>query len=220
MRYRAIAFDLGGVLLDSEGAHEGAARRAAAHFGLTVPLEVWPRIHGGAYEDFFDQVLSPSESFGDVVKSMQVALCAYDAYHQEIQHSARLFPGAIELLDLSREKFDSLALATSSEWRLVDSALCHFGLAKYFDGVISGDHVTQKKPASETFLVAAWLLGVRPNSMVVVEDSVHGVRAARLARAHVIGIAGREESQRLRSAGAHHVVRDHAGLLAYIKAMN
>lgn len=220
MIYRAIAFDLGGVLLDSEGAHENAARRVAEQFGLFVPAQKWPRIRGGAYEDFFEQVLAAPENAGCGVRAMQVVLRAYDVYHEEVQRTARLFPSVIDVLELSRSTFEFVAIATSSEWRLVDAALGHFSLAKYFDGIISGDHVTQRKPASEAFLVAAWLLGIRPCNMVVVEDSTHGIRAARLARAHVIGIATSNDAKLLNAAGAHHVVRDHAELVEHLRAMS
>jgi HAD superfamily hydrolase (TIGR01509 family) len=217
MKYRAIAFDLGGVLLDSEQAHENAARRVARHFGLSVPEDRWANIRGGAYEGFFDHVLASPENAGHGLRAMRVVLQAYDFYHEEVQRSARLFPNVVDVLELCRATFEFVAIATSSEWRLVDAAIGHFRLAKYLDGVISGDHLTQKKPASEAFLVAAWLLGIRPNSMVVVEDSVHGIRAARLARAHVIGIATGSEPQSLLAAGPHDVVRDHGELAERIR---
>jgi HAD superfamily hydrolase (TIGR01509 family) len=216
MRYRAIAFDLGGVLLDSEEAHEKAARRVAWHLGLSVPEDKWASIRGGAYEGFFDYVLALPENAGRGLRAVQVVLQAYDFYREEVQRSARLFPNAVDVLELCRATFEFVAIATSSEWRLVDAALGQFRLAKYFDGIISGDHTTQKKPAPEAFLVAAWLLGTRPSDMVVVEDSTHGIRAARLARAHVIGIATSRDPEALRKANAHYVVSDHRELAVHI----
>jgi len=219
MSYRAVAFDLGGVLLDSEDAHESAARRVAAHFRLAVPEGAWRRIRGGAYEDFFDHLLSLPANANCGVRAMHIALQAYDFYYEEVRRSGRLFPNAIEVLELSRSTFGLVAIATSSEWRLVDAALRHFRLAELFDGVITGDHLTQKKPAPEAFLVTAWLLGVRPSSMVVVEDSAQGIRAARLARTKVVGIATSRDPQALRAAGAHHVARDHGELAECIRRL-
>ena len=220
LKYRAIVFDLTGVLLDSETAHERAARRAATHLGLTVPEDVWHRIRGGAYEGFFDLILSLPENTRVRLKPTQVVLRAYDFYYEEVQRSARLFANAVDALDLARSLFAFVAIATSSEWRLVDAALRHFDLTRYFDGVISADHITQKKPAPEAFLVTAWLLGIKPSSMIVVEDSTHGIRAARLARAHVIGIATNKDPQALRAANAHHVVHDHGELIAHLRGMS
>lgn len=219
MTYRAIAFDLGGVLLDSEDAHENAARRVAAQFRLVVPDDAWRRIRGGAYEDFFEHALSLPGNADCGARVMQIVLQAYDFYLEEVRRSVRLFPNALDVLELSRSMFSFVAIATSSEWRLVEVALQHFGLAGCFDGVIAGDHLTQKKPAPEAFLVTAWLLGIRPSSMIVVEDSAQGIRAARLARAHVIGLATSKDPKALRIAGAHHVARDHDELAAYIRGL-
>jgi beta-phosphoglucomutase-like phosphatase (HAD superfamily) len=97
--YRAIAFDLGGVLLDSEDAHENAARRTAAHFRLYVPEEQWSRIRGDAYEDFFDEILALPENARYGLKPLQIILRAYAFYHEEARRSARPFEDAIEVLE-------------------------------------------------------------------------------------------------------------------------
>ena len=165
MRYRAVVFDLGGVLLDSESAHEAAARRAAAQLGLQVPEQGWPRLRGGAYEDFFDYVLSLPGNSGRAVPPMEIVLLAYSQYHDEVRRSARLFDDALGSLQAARAAFRFVALATSSEWRLVETALRQFALAGLFDAVVCGDHLTQRKPAPEVYLVTAWLLGVRPSGM-------------------------------------------------------
>lgn len=216
MSYRAIVFDLGGVLLDCEEAHANAALRVASELRLHLGADVGRQIRGGSYEDFFDHLLALPENSGCLARPTQCALRAYDYYHDEVRRSARMFLGALEVLEAARSMFPFVAIATSSEWRLVDVALRRFGLARYFDGVISGDHVTQRKPAPETFLVVAWLLGVKPSSMIVVEDSARGIRAARLARAHVVGVATNQDPQVLRSAGSHRIVDGHRELLGYL----
>jgi len=48
-----------------------------------------------------------------------------------------------------------VAIATSERVAPVDAALRHFPARELFDGVITGDHLTQKKPAPEAFLVTA-----------------------------------------------------------------
>ena len=219
MSYRAIVFDLGGVLLDCEDAHSNAVRRVVAQFRLHVEPDALRKVHGGSYEDFFDRTFSLPENSGCQARPTLAALQAYHYYYEEVRRSARLFPGAVEVLEAARSMFASVAVATSSEWRLVDVALRHFGLSGFFDGIISGDHITQKKPAPEAFLVAAWLLGVQPRSMLVVEDSTHGIRGARLARAHVVGVATNNDPRVLRTAGAHQVVGSHPELVDLLREL-
>ncbi len=220
MSYRAVVLNLGGVLLDCEDAHTNAVRWVVAQLRLHVEADALLQIRGGAYEDFFERILSLPENSGCHTRPAQAALQAYDCYYEEVRRSARLFPGAVEVLETARSMFPCVAIATSSEWRLVDVALRHFGLGRFFDGIVSGDHITQKKPAPEAFLVTAWLLGVQPRSMIVVEDSTHGIRGARLARAHVVGIATNRDPQVLRTAGANAVVGSHRELVGLLSELS
>ena len=65
------------------------------------------------------------------------------------------------------------------------------------------------KPAPDTFLEAARLLGVEPARAVVIEDAIAGVQAG--AGGHfglVIGVARKGNAEELRRHGAHLVVND------------
>lgn len=64
------------------------------------------------------------------------------------------------------------------------------GLWDYFQGrIFSGDEVENGKPAPDLFLHAARSMSASPDRCVVVEDSPHGVRAARSAGMFVAGYA-------------------------------
>jgi len=219
MGHQAIVFELGGVLLDSQNAIENAARQVATRLRLCVPEETWQSFRGVGYESFFGEVLSLPANKDCAVHISHVVSLAYDSCCEEIGRSARLFPNVPELLQLSRANFGRVAIATSCEWRFVAAAFKQFDLERYFDGVVSGDHLTQKKPAPEAYLVTAWLLGVKPTSMIAVENSVLGIRAARLARTPVIGVATTTDAQMLRDARADHVANDHGELLEYVREL-
>jgi beta-phosphoglucomutase-like phosphatase (HAD superfamily) len=65
------------------------------------------------------------------------------------------------------------------------------------------------KPAPDTFLMAAKLLGVDPARAVVIEDAIAGVRAGFNGNfGLVIGVARKGNADELRSHGAHLVVND------------
>lgn len=219
VRLSAIVFDLGGVLLDAEEAHANAARLAAQDFSLPVSVAEWECIRGSAYEDFFYRVLASPANIHRRADLHELVARAYDLYLEQVVDSADLIPYALEALKVSRASFEFVAVATSSEGRLVDTVLRRFHLTEYFDCVVSGDHLTQKKPAPEAFLVVAWLLGIKPGSMVVVEDSEPGIRAARLARTHVVKIDSKGDDQASLAVRAHQVVRGHRELIAYIRAL-
>src|SRR4029453_1504365 len=65
------------------------------------------------------------------------------------------------------------------------------------------------KPAPDTFLIAARLLGVEPGRAVVVEDALSGVEAGLAGNfGLVVGVARRGNAEELRRHGAHLVVND------------
>jgi beta-phosphoglucomutase-like phosphatase (HAD superfamily) len=56
---------------------------------------------------------------------------------------------------------------------------------RFYGRIFSATEVARGKPAPDLFLYAADRMGVQPTACVVVEDSVHGVAAARAAGMHV-----------------------------------
>lgn len=74
-----------------------------------------------------------------------------------------------------------LALASSSHRRVIDAALDGTGLGDAFRAVVSSDEVEHGKPEPDVFLEAARRLGVEPVDVLVVEDSLNGLKAGRAA---------------------------------------
>jgi HAD superfamily hydrolase (TIGR01509 family) len=74
-----------------------------------------------------------------------------------------------------------LALASSSHRRVIDAALDGTGLRDAFRAVVSSDEVDHGKPAPDVFLEAAERLGVAPREVLVVEDSLNGLKAGQAA---------------------------------------
>ena len=65
------------------------------------------------------------------------------------------------------------------------------------------------KPAPDTFLIAAKLLGVEPIRTVVIEDAISGVEAGSNGKfGLVIGVARKGNTEELKRHGAHLVVDD------------
>jgi beta-phosphoglucomutase family hydrolase len=74
--------------------------------------------------------------------------------------------------------------------------------------MVEAQHLTGK-PAPDTFLIAARLLGVEPRRAVVVEDALSGVQAGLAGNfGLVVGVARRGNAEELRRHGAHLVVSD------------
>jgi beta-phosphoglucomutase-like phosphatase (HAD superfamily) len=64
------------------------------------------------------------------------------------------------------------------------------GLETYFEFLVSNEDVARPKPNPEIYATAMTRMGVRPAETIIVEDSLHGLEAARRSGAHVCQVAG------------------------------
>jgi len=95
--------------------------------------------------------------------------------------------GLIPLLQSLEENGITMAVASSSPINSIELVLEKFGIKDYFKVVVSGDFVTKGKPDPEIFLHTSRLLGIHPGNCAVIEDSTHGVKAAKAAEMKCIG---------------------------------
>jgi beta-phosphoglucomutase family hydrolase len=125
------------------------------------------------------------------------------------------YPGTVAVLDRLGEEGVQVAVVSSS--RNAKAVLTASGLARYFRVVVDGQvaavaHLAGK-PAPDTFLHAAGLLGVPASGCAVVEDAAAGVAAGRAGRfGLVVGVDRGAGAEALRAAGADRVVT-HLGAL-------
>ena len=126
------------------------------------------------------------------------------------------YPGSVRLLDELDRRGVPMAVVSSS--RNAPAVLEAAGLGGRFpvivDGVVAAAQHLAGKPAPDTFLRAAELLGVPPGRAVVVEDAVSGVAAGRAGGfGLVIGVDRGAGPDALVQGGADVVVRDLGELL-------
>ena len=96
-------------------------------------------------------------------------------------------PGAKELLRELKKRGVKTALVTMSMKRMAESVANKIPF-KAFDVIVAGDMVSQGKPHPEPYLLAAQMLGVKPEDCVAFEDSDPGLRSAEAAGTKAIGI--------------------------------
>ena len=137
-------------------------------------------------------------------------------FHEELrEHGVRVFTGTVALIERLREGGVPVGLVTASRNSAV--VLEAAGLQHSFDRIVDGNwaasHDLPGKPAPDTFLECARLLGVAPGESVVVEDAVAGVQAGAAGDfGLVVGINRDGARERLYRAGAHVVLNDVAEL--------
>jgi HAD superfamily hydrolase (TIGR01509 family) len=184
-RPELVIFDCDGVLVDSE--------RIAVKVDLAVLAELgWPL--GEA--EIIDRFMGRSHAFFVAEVEANVGRRLPEGWDGQFEHrylealEADLQPvdGVIEAL---HEIELPTCVASSGSQRRMRLTLGITGLWERFEGrIFSGDEVAEAKPAPDLFLYAADRMGAAPGSCVVIEDSRHGVRAARRAGMPVLGYAG------------------------------
>ena len=121
------------------------------------------------------------------------------------------YEGSVKLIHQLRGRGFKIAVVTSSQ--NCATVLRAVKLDDFFDVQVDGNviHARQLrgKPAPDTFLMAAKLLGVGPTRAVVIEDALSGVEAGSAGGfGLVIGVARKGNSEELRRHGAHLAVND------------
>ncbi len=121
------------------------------------------------------------------------------------------YPGSVTLLDQLATTPTKIAVVSSS--RNAPAVLAAAGLADRFevvvDGAVAGEQGLPGKPAPDTYLYGARLLGAAADRSVVVEDALSGVESGRAGHfGLVLGVDRGVGADRLLAAGADVVVAD------------
>ena len=135
-----------------------------------------------------------------------------DLVHKVIEDvGVKPYDGSVRLIHHLRRRGFKIAVVTSSQ--NCEAVLRAAGLDAFFEARVDGNTILAQhlagKPAPDTFLMAAKLLGVEPRRAVVIEDAISGVRAGSNGNfGLVIGVARKGNAEELRHHGAHLVVND------------
>ena len=175
--YRAIIFDMDGVLVDSEPLFLNAINRLLVQEGVDPVSEAENQefLIGTTIQETWRQLKLrrplplPAETY------MQ----RYDVIVREVMmQELAPQPGVRALIAACRQRGLPVAVASSSRHIWVDLKLAAIGLTGAFDLVLGGDDVTRGKPEPDIYLKAAAGLGLPPEQCIAIEDSPIGIAAA------------------------------------------
>lgn len=182
--YKAVVFDMDGVIFDSERAVMQCWKEVASRHNIP---------------DIEKAILACTGT--TMVRTREIMLNLYGAdfpYDEYARESSAIFhsrydggrlpmkPGVKELLTFLKEHDKKIALASSTRQQVVTDELRDADIIEYFDRIICGDMVSRSKPAPDIFLKACEALNISPSDSYAIEDSYNGIRAAHAGGLHPI----------------------------------
>ena len=185
MTWDLVIFDCDGVLVDSE--------RISVRIDVQVLAQLgWPLSEA----EVIDRFVGRSEEYmiGEIEARLGRRLAP--DWEQPFRHLYRdAFDAELEPVDGVVAALDAITVptcvASSSSHERLRHTLGLTGLLERFDGrIFSAEEVANGKPAPDLFLHAAETLGADPARCAVIEDSRHGVEAARAAGMRAFAYGG------------------------------
>lgn len=181
----AVLWDLDGTLIDSENYWMQAERQLASRYSGQWESHDGLQLIGLSL--FESSVIMKDRMQIDDLSPLEIIDELTDSVMANLAKEVPWRPGAKELLLQLRGAGIKTALVTMSMKRMAESVANQIPF-KAFDVIVAGDMVTQGKPHPEPYLLAAQLLGVKPEHCVAFEDSNTGLTSAEAAGTKAIGV--------------------------------
>jgi HAD superfamily hydrolase (TIGR01509 family) len=197
MTFKAICFDLDGVIIDSETNHfQAFARTLMAHGHELSHQEYMDHFAGKTDLRGFKDYAAASDLRLDIAMLLPEK---ESNYLSSLQAGVTAYPATLSILPELRQHF-ALSVVTGSLRTEVEQTLRLLNIADYFPVVITGDDVLLGKPDPEGYLKAAEKLGIDPAHCIGIEDSPSGVRAVKRAGMHCLALSTTHSASDLREA--------------------
>ena len=185
MNYKAILFDMDGVLIESEYLMRASAIRALADYGVQAKHEDFLEFTGMGEDRFVGGV---AEKHGLVYKAEMKEL-AYDYFGQRVKEEAHVPAGVKEMLEALHGKGLVLAVCSAADLRKVRYNLMAICVDEsIFTALVTGSDVARKKPFPDIYLEGARRIGMEPKDCLVIEDALSGIQAAHAAGMDAVGV--------------------------------
>jgi beta-phosphoglucomutase len=195
MKYKAVIFDLDGVICFTDEYHYLAWKELADELNISFDRTINERLRGVSRMDSLEIILEKytGPALSDEEKE-RLAIKKNDIYRKSLENMSEkdLSNEVREVLNTLRYKGLKLAIGSSS--KNTKFILKQIGLENFFDAISDGTNITRSKPDPEVFLKAAEFVSEGPKDCLVIEDAEAGIDAA---------VAGGFESAGIGSAASY-----------------
>lgn len=200
---KGIIFDLDGVLWDSSSAHENSFKKVLAQFNIMNF-----NYHGYAgmrTDEVFKETLSKNNiSFNEDLiialtekkRSLATSL---------LNESDLIYSDTRSSIKELNKRF-KLCIASSSRSKNIELFLKKSGLSDFFAFYISGENVQNAKPSPEIYNLAAKMMNIPKENLIVIEDSFSGIKASLAAELETVAITTAHSKEELQKLSPHQII--------------
>jgi len=184
-KYKAVLFDMDGVIVDSMPYHFISWFETLKKYKVTVsPFDIYEKEGEKSElsaERFFkrDNIKYNNKVLTEVLKLRDKLYKKYFKVY--------LFPDIEQVLSKLKKQGFLLAIVTGSNRDKVNSMLPKKIISK-FDVIIAADMIKRGKPYPDSYLTAAKQLNVSSNECIVVENAPYGIKAAKAAKMFCVAV--------------------------------
>ncbi len=178
----AIVIDLDGTLLHTAPELAEAANRMLRDMGRPpVSQELLMSYIGNGISWLVKRALTGDMHAEPDTALYEQALPIFEKHYTELLLHSKPFAGVIAGLDAMKAAGFRLGCITNKVARYTEPLLKGIGLAPYFDLVLSGDSLPEKKPHPMPLLHSAQFFGIPIERLLLIGDSLNDAVAARAA---------------------------------------
>ncbi|MBN2279776.1 MAG: HAD family phosphatase [Candidatus Marinimicrobia bacterium] len=175
-KIRAVVFDFDGVVVNSEPFYENAISEVFQENHISIPQQDWCDFKGMADKEFFPLMISRYGFKGDIQK---LEKDIYDRMKQKLV-ALDYIPGFKDFFDHIRKQY-AFGLVTSTSRNHINWLTENTRIKDLFPLKVTATDVVHTKPHPEPYTRMARLLQLQPEKIIVIEDSINGLKAAQEA---------------------------------------
>lgn len=180
MNERLVIFDFDGVIVDTEELNYQANEKTFSPLDISFTRQTYARkwiIEGLDMEDI-------TREFNLNLSGQELRNVKNSHYNEILDTSLAIIEpikGIREAITKLLSLNYRLAIVSSNSRKNIDRIIQHFGLGGSFELIIGREDVQAPKPDPEPFLLCLNRLSTIPENALVIEDSIKGLKSAKLA---------------------------------------
>lgn len=174
---KAFLFDLNGTMINDMAFHNQAWHSILTQdLGAHISFEAVKKEMYGKNQDLLERVFGAGHFSQEQMD--QISIEKEYRYQSAYKKHLALINGLGEFLEQAKQSGILMAIGSAAIPFNINFVLDNLNIRSYFKAIVSAEDVMYSKPAPETFIKGAEILGISPAECVVFEDAPKGVEAA------------------------------------------